>query len=159
MFISLSEVCRDFNSCCLGSEEFKVFLLAKILDQMSLTVCFWQQQESCSQTPEQYLCKVLPISKHMRTPTRSAFFASCFSFCFSWQVLVLGKQSFHRGACLSGPTESQKNGKLMNSGCVWQEVCSSPTWHIGQQVKAKQNVTMEWNYSTQKPKVKTELSK
>lgn len=52
----------------------------------------------------------------MRTPTRSAFFASCFSFCFSWQVLVVGKQSFHGGACLSGPTESQKNGKLINSG-------------------------------------------
>lgn len=57
----------------------------------------------------------------MSTPTRSTFFASCFSFCFSWQVLVLGKQSFHGGACLSGPMESKENGKLMNSGLCLEE--------------------------------------
>lgn len=57
MFISLSEVCCDFNSCCLGSEEFKVFLLAKLWAHMSLMGCFWQQQESCSQTPKQLVFK------------------------------------------------------------------------------------------------------
>lgn len=29
---------------------------------------------------------------------------------------MLGKYSFHGGACLSDPTESKENGKLMNSG-------------------------------------------
>lgn len=53
VFSSLSEVCCDFNPCCLESEEFKVFPLAQILDRMSVTRCFRQQQQSRSQTPKQ----------------------------------------------------------------------------------------------------------
>lgn len=52
--------------------------------------------------------KVLPVSKHMHTPSRSTSFASCFSFCFSWHVLVLDKYSFHGGTRLSGPRESKE---------------------------------------------------
>lgn len=45
---------------------------------------------------------------------------------------MLGKQSFHGGACLSGPTESKENGKLMNSRlCLAEGVFQSHVAHQG----------------------------
>lgn len=136
MFISLSEICCDFNRC-VSEVKTSGFPRSSHIRLYVTHGRLWQQQESCSQAPKHSLSEGLLISKHKHTPTHSTFFASC----FSWQVLVLDKYSFHGGACLSGPRERKENGKLMNSGlCLAEGLFQSRVAHLA----AGSNKT-KWN--------------
>lgn len=98
VFISLSEICCDFNPCVSDAQSSR-FSLSSVIRPYVTDGMLWKQQESCSQTPKQSLFKFfksLNTCMLLRNPPSlpPAFLGRCWCWINppSWRCLSVRPQ-------------------------------------------------------------------